>query len=202
MSTKTVLMVFLLFMAAMMLGCKEKQAEATTGYIEADTGGAEILVGNWPDDIVRDIVRGVGDTPDGPGVDFTWESDPNEVKENLDGFYRAYQRLKNEDFAEKVGLIYNATADSFDEPDAPPVWGKGELPADHQGFFGDSNTARLNYVQNMVLDKHAAILEILAVRVLALEAVDPNAMRLDALESEIEKLTWVEPETPVVEAVE
>ncbi len=174
------------------------------------------------------------------------------------------------------------------ESQKQPVWGKGELPVDHQGFFGNDNTARLDYVQNMVLDKHAAILKILAVRVLALEAVDPNgipietrfariekiigtypptcfefpfdvndpentllgailahtscinqfrvqidtnteriegisrltnityydehgkmiggwdpnAMRLEALESGMEKLTWVEPETPVVEAVE
>ena len=88
------------------------------------------------------------------------------------------------------------------ESQKQPVWGKGELPVDHQGFFGNDNTARLDYVQNMVLDKHAAILKILAVRVLALEAVDPNAIRLEALESGMEKLTWVEPETPVVEAVE
>ncbi len=60
-------------------------------------------------------------------------------------------------------------------PFTPPVWGKGELPADHQGFFGNDNTARLDYVQNRVLDKHAAILKIIAIRVLALEAVDPNA---------------------------
>ncbi len=74
------------------------------------------------------------------------------------------------------------------DPNEPPVWGKGELPADHQGFFGPGNNSRLNYVQNRVLDKHAAILKILAIRVLALEAVDPNAMRLESLESGMDKL--------------
>lgn len=69
------------------------------------------------------------------------------------------------------------------------VWGQGELPADHQDFFGNDNTARLDYVQNRLLDKHSAILKVIAIRVLALEAVDPNAMRLEALESGMEKWT-------------
>ncbi len=72
-----------------------------------------------------------------------------------------------------------------DETQQGSVWGKGELPADHQEFFGNDNSSRLDYVQNQVLDKHAAILKIIAIRVLALEAVDPNAVtdRLDALEA-------------------
>ena len=91
-----------------------------------------------------------------------------------------------------VGVSYSDIV--VDEPTVaePPVWGKGELPADHQDFFGDGNDSRLNYVQNKVLDKHAEILKILAIRVLALEAIDPNAMRLEALESGMEKLTLVE----------
>ena len=76
------------------------------------------------------------------------------------------------------------------------VWGKGELPVDHQEFFGNDNTARLDYVQNRVLDKHGAILKIIAIRVLALEAVDPNAMpveaRLDILECKIAALMLAE----------
>ncbi len=76
-----------------------------------------------------------------------------------------------------------------EEQKAQPVWGKGELPAEHQGFFGNDNTARLDYVQNRVLDKHAAILKIIAIRVLALEAVDPNATavesRVDVLETQV-----------------
>ncbi len=180
MSMKTVLMVILLFMVAVLSGCKEKDAD----YIEVGTGEAIAITSSDGEDCPL-CDAGSGRTYPHGGIDIV-VSDPNEVKENLDGFYRAYQRLKNEDFAEKVGLVYNATADSFDEPVAPPVWGKGELPADHQGFFGDSNSSRLNYVQNRVLDKHAAILKIIAIRVLALEAVDPNAItdRLDALEAE------------------
>lgn len=74
-------------------------------------------------------------------------------------------------------------------PPMPPVWGKGELPDDHQEFFGNDNTARLDYVQNRVLEQHGAILKIIAIRILALEAVDPNSMRLEALEFDMEKLT-------------
>ncbi len=255
MSMKTVLMVILLFMVAVLSGCKDKlevgqvwewdyssdpfeepsvvrrevlalrggyvqyerldeAAKGVVGSMKQSTFLAcnSRLMSNEPEETTGFIETGTGEAINitsnngTDGLVVTWESDPNEVKENLDGFYRAYQRLKNEDFAEKVGLVYNATADSFDEPDAPPVWGKGELPADHQGFFGNDNTARLDYVQNMVLDKHAAILKILAIRVLALEAVDPNAMRLEALESGMDKLmdvghgtvrTDVEAEKPV-----
>lgn len=81
----------------------------------------------------------------------------------------------------------------IEEEQRPQQWGQGELPADHQEYFGNDNTARLDYVQNRVLDKHGAILKVIAIRVLALEAVDPNAMRLEALESGMEKLTLVEP---------
>ena len=75
----------------------------------------------------------------------------------------------------------------------PKVWGKGELPAEHQDFFGNDNPSRLSYVQNQVLNRHSAVIRELAIRVLALEAVDPNAMRLEALELGMEKLTSVEP---------
>ena len=89
-------------------------------------------------------------------------------------------------------LVFALFVGGCKESQQSPVWGKGELPADHQGFFGNDNTARLDYVQNRVLDKHAAILKEVARRVLALEAVDPNAMRLEAVESGMEKL--MEPE--------
>ncbi len=62
------------------------------------------------------------------------------------------------------------------EPATPAVWGKGELPADHQEYFGNDNASRLNYVQNRVLNKHDAIIKEIARRVLILEAVDPNAI--------------------------
>ena len=84
-------------------------------------------------------------------------------------------------------LFMVAVLSGCKESQQRPVWGKGELPADHQAMFGDGNTSRLDYVQNRVLDKHAEIIKILAIRVLALEAVDPNAIpvetRLDLLEA-------------------
>ena len=56
----------------------------------------------------------------------------------------------------------------------PPVWGKGDLPDAFQKNFGNDNGARLDFVQNQVLDKHAKVIAEIAKRVLALEAVDPN----------------------------
>ncbi len=42
--------------------------------------------------------------------------------------------------------------------DAPPVWGKGELPADYVSFFGTDNAARLNKAQNDMLNRHQAVI--------------------------------------------
>lgn len=67
--------------------------------------------------------------------------------------------------------------------DSPPVWGKGELPADHQDFFGDGNNSRLNYVQNRVLDKHARLLRLISMRILVLEGADPNSFQPAITES-------------------
>ncbi len=61
----------------------------------------------------------------------------------------------------------------------PPVWGKGELPAEYTDFFGDKNGARLDYVQNQAIDKHGLIIKELARRVIALEAVDPNTVPVE-----------------------
>lgn len=63
-----------------------------------------------------------------------------------------------------------------EEQKTQPVWGKGELPVKHQEWFGNDNTARLDYVQNRILDRHGAILRELAKRVLVLEGADPNDM--------------------------
>ena len=86
-----------------------------------------------------------------------------------------------------VCLLMAAMSGCEESQQSVKVWGKGELPVEHQDFFGNDNTARLDYVQNRVLDKHGEILKIIAIRVLALEAVDPNAIpvetRLDLLES-------------------
>jgi hypothetical protein len=58
-------------------------------------------------------------------------------------------------------------------PDEPPVWGKGDLTPEYQKFFGDNNGARLDFVQDQVMDKHGKILLELSKRVIALEG-DPN----------------------------
>ena len=83
-----------------------------------------------------------------------------------------------------VCLLMAFTSGCKESQQSVKVWGKGELPADHQEFFGNDNTARLDYVQNRMLDKHTAIIKEIARRVLILEAVDPNAMvpRIEALE--------------------
>lgn len=54
------------------------------------------------------------------------------------------------------------------------VWGKGELNPEYQEFFGNSNGARLDYVQNQLLDKHSKAFKEVLMRLIALEAVDPN----------------------------
>jgi outer membrane murein-binding lipoprotein Lpp len=53
------------------------------------------------------------------------------------------------------------------------VWGQGDLPADWQGFFGEDNVARLDYVQTQTINKMGQAIAELAVRVRKLEA-DPN----------------------------
>ena len=60
------------------------------------------------------------------------------------------------------------------EPNEPPVWGNGELPVEHIKFFGTSNSARLDYVQNQAISKHGLIIVEIAKRILALEDTDPN----------------------------
>jgi len=56
-----------------------------------------------------------------------------------------------------------------------PVWGKGELPAEYTSIFGNNNGARLDYVQNQMIDKHNKVIAELAKRVIALEGGgDPN----------------------------
>ena len=56
----------------------------------------------------------------------------------------------------------------------PPEWGKGDLPKEYEESFGNSNGARLDYVQNQIIDRHNKILKVIAGRLVALEAVDPN----------------------------
>ncbi len=170
--------------------------------------GTDGLVVTWsdPNDYLYRIAEAVSETftictDSGRELVLTFEGDELKITGDAD-MNEAAQMF----FNEKLKYIADDYIKSRTIPAMIeyPTWGKGELPADHQEFFGDSNTARLDYVQNMVLDKHAAILKVLAVRVLALEAVDPNAMRLEALESGMETLIDVGHDTVLtdVEAVE
>lgn len=82
------------------------------------------------------------------------------------------------------------------DPNIPPVWGQGELPAEYIRFFGTGNGARLDFMQNRVIDKNVVIIKEMARRIIALEYVDPNAMpveaRLDILECTVAALMLVE----------
>ena len=62
------------------------------------------------------------------------------------------------------------------------VWGQGVLPSDWQGFFGEDNVARLDYVQTQTINRQGQIIAELAARVSKLEA-DPN----DAYEAEMKR---------------
>ncbi len=236
MSMKTVLMVILLFMVAMIGGCEETlevgQVWETTyddpfenrrvlhkiialkkGYVQSERldEAAKGAIGSMREAIFRagntKLLEDTADVlPDGStaiygpsdaiGVPYNELviDEPRVVFERipLEGHLRWISKDKKAGtkahFEYYSGDEWTALDDTPPDPNAPPIWGKGELPADHQDFFGNDNTARLDYVQNKVLDKHAAILKIIAIRVLALEAVDPNAMRLEALESGMEKL--------------
>ncbi len=53
------------------------------------------------------------------------------------------------------------------------VWGQGDLPAEWQGFFGDGNVSRLDFVQTNAVNRQGQALAELAERVRKLEA-DPN----------------------------
>ena len=136
------------------------------------------------DSIVIDAATGTARYAEAPVIEFGNEFTSDLIIVNQEQIDNGWSAPSND-----VGVSYSDIV--VDEPTVaePPVWGKGELPADHQDFFGDGNDSRLNYVQNRVLDKHGEILKILAIRVLALEAVDPNAIpvetRLDRLEASL-----------------
>ena len=65
------------------------------------------------------------------------------------------------------------------------VWGQGELPADYQTLFGNSNIARLVYVQTQRVNKQIQDVNELASRVRFLETENPTelAERVRKLES-------------------
>ncbi len=216
----TAIIIVCLLMAAMS-GCEDKEAEVTAGFVETGTGEAIVIVSSDGKDCPL-CDAGSGPMCPHGGIDMLfdppkievgqiWESETENpfdvhVQRKILALQSGYVKYKRVDVS-GVGItgsmpdeVFCTVADKLvddpnvlREPAVPRVWGKGELPVEHQDFFGNDNTARLDYVQNRVLDKHGAILKIIAIRVLALEAVDPNAMRLEALESGMEKLTLVEP---------
>lgn len=62
------------------------------------------------------------------------------------------------------------------------VWGQGDLPTEWQGFFGESNVARLGFVQTRAINRQGQAIAELAERVRKLEA-EPK----DAYEAELER---------------
>lgn len=61
---------------------------------------------------------------------------------------------------------------SFVASGCAPVYGKGELPAEYLRHFGNSNGARLDYLQNNTIGNQARAIAELTERVKKLE--DPN----------------------------
>ncbi len=99
-----------------------------------------------------------------------------------------------------IGIVFDDTlAMRYVESNEPPVWGKGELPADYVDFFGTDNAARLNKAQSDMLNRHQVVIHgldrtkegenshmnglidmvvNLQNRVKVLEAVDPNEIKI------------------------
>ncbi len=96
-----------------------------------------------------------------------------------------------------VCLCMALVSGCVEERQVPKVWGKGDLPAEFLEHFGTDNNARLNFVQTQAINKHGEIIREIAKRLLLLEGADPNMIpveaRLDAIESDIAALQFVEP---------
>ena len=64
------------------------------------------------------------------------------------------------------------------EPDAVPVWGKGDLPADFVENFGNSNLARLSFAQSEMINRHEMAINELSKQLNEIktpqEVADPN----------------------------
>ena len=75
-----------------------------------------------------------------------------------------------------------------EEQNRSKVWGNGDLPADYVQTFGNDNTARLNFVQNQVINNHEKAITELLERVQTLEAENPAelACRVRKIEEGIE----------------
>ncbi len=66
-----------------------------------------------------------------------------------------------------ITLMITAILITGCEESQKKVWGQGDPSAEYQGFFGNDNNARLNFIQSQAIDS-------LLKRVAKLEAVDPN----------------------------
>ncbi len=205
---KTVLMVILLFMAVMICGCDETQPLKV----------GQVWEWEWNHDpfeesvtVRREVLALKGGYVQYERLDEMAKGIVGSMEERV---FRACgpRLISNEpELAEPEEAPGDSIEIEFDSVESglcfifdpnlpelvivPPIWGNGELPADHQEFFGNDNTARLDYVQNRVLDKHAAILKIFAIRVLALEGVDPNAIPVETRLARIEKIIGTYPPT-------
>jgi hypothetical protein len=72
----------------------------------------------------------------------------------------------------------------FEETQQKKVWGKGEPPAAWQGWFGNDNTARLDFVQSQTIDRIQAVMY-------GLNITDPNGQTVHK-RGLIERITTLE----------
>lgn len=97
-----------------------------------------------------------------------------------------------------IGLVLMVLA-GCEEQNRSKVWGNGDLPADYVQTFGIDNTARLNFVQNQVINNHEKAITELLERVQSLEAENPAelACRVRNIEKVVRPdRTAKEPEVP------
>lgn len=73
-----------------------------------------------------------------------------------------------------VGFLLLAIGGCNEAQVSRKVWGQGELTAEWKSFFGDSNTARLDFIQTQRINRQNHIIIELMARVRKLEADDPN----------------------------
>lgn len=81
------------------------------------------------------------------------------------------------------------------DPNEPPLYGQGDPPAEYQAMFGNDNGARLDYVQNQVINRQGQAIAVLAERVMVLEIAEPNDMEIempDTIEPPIKQLASVD----------
>lgn len=74
-----------------------------------------------------------------------------------------------------ISMVVAALMAGCNEAQQTKVWGQGNPPATWQGFFGNDNSARLDYVQTQSINRQGQVLAELVERVRKLEEpIDPN----------------------------